>query len=96
MVVPLLALGMGGVWYSHAWLFWNLGMKDGRWSGMALLLLALPMMGSGYALQVVVNEGWKTAWLWTHWVYSGVWVAAYAGHWRLQWRKRRTEREGVG
>ena len=48
--------------------------------GIVLFALAPPMIVSGYALQVTVDETWKLAWVWTHVASSLLWIVVYVVH----------------
>jgi len=86
LVTPLLAVLIGVFWYAHAAANWRRGTREGRRSGLTLWSLALPMILSGYLLQVSVAEGWRQVWLVTHLATSLIWTLGYAGHW---WMHRR-------
>ncbi len=80
VVAPLLVFALGLVWQRHAWARARSGAKARRWSGLGLLALFVPMALSGYALQVSVEESWRSGWLLVHLATSGLWIAAVLGH----------------
>lgn len=80
LVAPLLVFAVGLMWRSHVLL--RLRLQGGLRldSGSLLLFLLLPMVVSGYALQVSSAEQWRTAWSWLHVVTGGLWVLGYVVH----------------
>ena len=84
---PLLALLLGAVWKAHAWPLWKKKIQEGRKTGVALLGFILPMVFSGYLIQVAMSDFWRTVFVWVHVGVSGLWVAAYAGHWWAHFRR---------
>ena len=48
-------------------------------------LLILPMVASGYLLQVAVAPGWRLAWAWVHGPASLLFLLAYLGHSLSAW-----------
>jgi len=80
LTAPLLVFGFGFIWYDHAWAFFRSDQKEGRRSGSSLLGLAVPMILSGYAIQVSVTESWRGVWVWVHVVTASVWVIGYLVH----------------
>lgn len=87
VVTPLLAILLGAFWYAHAAVNWRGGTREGRRSGLALWGLALPMVLSGYLLQVSIAEGWRNTWLVTHLATALAWSLGYAGHWWTHGRR---------
>ncbi len=67
------------IWSVHAIAKLRNGRR-GRTSGLGLLALFLPMVASGYLLQVAVDPGWRRTWIWVHVASSLLWVAAFAIH----------------
>ena len=79
LAAPLLVFAIGLIWSVHV-----LGkLQNGhrvRASGLGLMALFLPMVASGYLLQVAVDPGWRQTWIWIHVASSLLWVAAFAFH----------------
>ncbi len=75
----MLVFAVGLIWSAHV-----LGkLKNGRTNraaGLSLMALFLPMVASGYLLQVAVNPEWRRIWIWVHVISSLVWVAAIVVH----------------
>lgn len=80
VVSPLLVFALGLIWSDHVWSRIRSGFPARRRSGWLLFGSALPMILSGYALQVSSGELARTAWLTTHLVSSGLWVLSYGLH----------------
>ena len=45
-----------------------------------LAVLFAPMVVTWYLLQAAVDDGWRTAWVWSHGICSSLWVLAYVVH----------------
>ena len=79
LVAPLLVFALGLIWSAHI-----LGkLQNGRTNraaGIGLMALFLPMVASGYLLQVAVDPAWRRTWVWVHVVSSLLWVVAFVGH----------------
>lgn len=80
LFVPGLVLMLGMFWSAHAAARWRSGARDGRYSGLMLWLCALPMVFSGYALQISVSDAARRVWIFIHVAASLVWCLGYAGH----------------
>lgn len=79
LVAPLLVFAVGLIWNAHI-----LGkLENGRTNkvaGIGLTALFLPMVASGYLLQVAVDPSWRQTWIWVHLASSILWVAAFLVH----------------
>ncbi len=80
---PLLVFACGLIWQAHAWARVRTGYRERRKSGLSLALSLVPMISSGYALQVCGSETWRTVWITMHLCTSALWIAAFVIH---QWR----------
>ena len=89
LLAPLFVFAVGLIWRQHIWNHWSRGVRQARRTGTSLLLLLLPMVASGYFLQVAVEPQWRTAWGWVHLVSSGLWVLAFIGHFSASFRRSR-------
>jgi hypothetical protein len=79
LAAPLLVFAVGLIWRSHAVAKLRNGRR-GRMTGLSLLIAFAPMAVSGYAMQVVVGEGWRSVWVAVHLTASAVWLAAFVFH----------------
>ncbi|MFT4541915.1 MAG: hypothetical protein ACI841_000190 [Planctomycetota bacterium] len=80
LLAPLLIFGCGLIWKSHIWFKINCGAPARRVTGIALTVLLLPMVISGYALQVSNGETMRSFWIWTHGSSSVLWLVLYLAH----------------
>jgi len=80
LMAPALTLSIGYLWCQHAWSYWRGKVQGGRKSGILLLVSALPMIISGYALQVVIDLHLRTFWSWIHTGTSCLWIAGISVH----------------
>ena len=92
LLAPLFVFAVGLIWRRHIWSHWKKGVRRGRRSGVSLLLLLLPMILSGYLLQVSVDPRWRQAWEIVHVATSCIWILAFLGHFVAG----RTLRRGAG
>ncbi len=86
---PLLVFAIGLLWTRHAWGRVRSGFRGRRKTGLVLVALALPMVLSGYAIQVAVDEDFREGSVITHVASSILWILAYVVH---QWSSRATAR----
>ena len=90
LAAPMLVFACGMIWREHLWNGFRSGLRGRRRSGLFLGLMLVPMIASGYGIQVSVEESWRQAWIWIHLVTSGGWLLAAAAHPLL--RRRAAER----
>ena len=89
LLSPALVLVLGLLLIAHGWPYWRAGAREGRWSGLLLGLTGLPMVFSGYLIQVTVSPSWRTAWITLHLLASALWVLALAAHALTHLHRRR-------
>ena len=80
LAAPLLIFALGLIFRGHAWTGLRYDVVPRRRSGLTLLSLGAPMIVSGYLLQVAVEPGWRTAWVWIHVGSAAVWLLATLVH----------------
>ena len=86
LVVPLLVYGCGVIWHNHILpkiraIRRNHPQRVSKtWSGLALLFILVPMIATGYLIQVSVDENWRKAWVVVHLATSAVWSLSYLIH----------------
>jgi hypothetical protein len=80
LVAPLLVFGAGLIFQRHVWARLASGFRPRRPTGVALALLLVPMVLSGYALQTSSHESWRRAWILVHAGTSFAWLGLYAAH----------------
>jgi len=79
-LAPTLVFVLGVIWSRHAQPRVLSGSKARRTSGVVLLTLALPMIFSGYFIQVAVEPEWRSAWVGIHLMTSVAWLLATLAH----------------
>ncbi len=77
---PLLVLVLGHLWNRHAGPHLKRDTRKRRKSGIGMLLAALPMMFSGYAIQTAIEANWRMIWVIIHLVASTLWMSGYLIH----------------
>lgn len=80
LAAPLLVFAVGLVWQRHVWSHWKRGVRQGKRTGLSMVLTLVPMVVSGYLIQTAVDGGWRQAWVTVHLIASGLWVAVYLAH----------------
>ena len=80
VAAPTLVFACGLIWRAHVWLRLRTGHRQRRATGLVLAVLFAPMVVTGYLLQAAVDDGWRTAWVWSHGICSSLWVLAYVVH----------------
>ena len=91
LMAPLLVFAVGMIWSTHVMSKLR-NVREGRLTGISLLSCFVPMALSGYAIQVVVDEGWRTAWMVVHLLASAAWIVAFIIHLLRTLIARRRER----
>ena len=79
LVAPLLVFALGLIWSAHVVGKLKNDRKN-RVVGIGLTTIFLPMAASGYLLQVAVDPGWRSRWIWLHVVSSLLWIVAFVVH----------------
>jgi|AP95_1055475.scaffolds.fasta_scaffold19417_3 hypothetical protein len=80
LVAPLMVFAVGLIWKKHIAGHWRAGLSTGRRSGLSLVLTMVPMIVSGYLIQVTITDTWRTAWIVIHCTTSGLWITGYLIH----------------
>lgn len=77
---PVLVFALGLVFSKHIWGRFRSGDGTGRRTGTAMLATALPMVATGYAVQVVADAWWLRALGLLHLALGSVWTAGFLLH----------------
>lgn len=93
LVSPLLLFALGMVAVHHVWKHYRSGIRRRRRSGLTAALSILPMVVSGYVIQVLTDAGWVRAMAWSH---IGVGVLFAVGLGLHQWTGRAGKGSGSG
>ncbi len=96
VVSPLLVFAVGSITLRHVWKHFRNGIRGGRRSGITTALVTIPMVITGYLIQVVTGEGWLRALAITHIVASFVYVFGLLLHQTLVARRVRTKGSSAG
>jgi hypothetical protein len=80
VAVPAFVFTLGLLWPTHIAPKLASRASARRRSGNWLVATVLPMIASGYAVQVSVAPEWRTAWAWVHGVTSVLFTSAFAVH----------------
>jgi hypothetical protein len=80
VAAPFLLFAIGIIYKTHIWRKFRYGNGARRTSGVAMMILTIPMVLSGYLLQASAGELMRKVMLVIHLVSSGVFVAGYAAH----------------
>jgi hypothetical protein len=88
LFAPLLVLSLGVLLRDHVLgRLRNPSRKRSRRTGWTLALSVLPMIATGYLLQVTIDEGWRSFWKWSHLATSLLFLAGYLIHALLPYRR---------
>ena len=77
---PLLLFILGWTFSNHMLPKYRFGNGKNRLSGVASMLIIIPMTLSAYLLQIATNESLRQAMAIAHWITSGVFVLTYVVH----------------
>ena len=77
---PLLVFASGWIWEAHVWPRIRSRFATRRRSGLSLAVSFVPMVLSGYMIQVSTDEGARRVWIATHLASSAAWLVAYLVH----------------
>lgn len=86
LVSPLLVFALGMVSLKHVWKHFRGGVGTGRRTGTMTMLATVPMIASGYLIQVITHVGWLRALVIGHLVTGTFFLLGIAAH---QWALRR-------
>lgn len=87
LAAPLLLFALGMTVRGHLSTKLRAGTREGRRTGLGLGLLIGPMVGAGYAVQVVTTPSWRIAFAWVHGLSSLLFLLSYLGHGLRAWMK---------
>ncbi|MDP9191682.1 MAG: hypothetical protein M3P06_08255 [Acidobacteriota bacterium] len=79
VIAPLALFVLGWTFSNHMLPKFRFS-EDSRKSGIASMLLLVPMTLSAYLLQIATNETVREAMAVTHWIASGLFVIGYVAH----------------
>jgi len=79
LVAPLMVFAVGLIWSRHVSSRLRNG-REGRGTGLGLLVAFVPMVVSGYLIQVAVEPSWRSAWIGVHLASSALWLVVFVAH----------------
>ncbi|MGQ0813057.1 MAG: hypothetical protein ACT4O1_01145 [Gemmatimonadota bacterium] len=94
ITAPFLIFGIGMITMRHIWPHFRSGWKRGRKSGVSSALLAMPMIGTGYAIQALTSSRWLALIGYLHFALGLVFAIGAAIHFVKT--RRRDTREHLG
>jgi hypothetical protein len=80
VTVPLFVFAFGMLWQHHIVHKLRSGAKARRATGVILLSQAIPMIVTGYFLQVAVDDVWRDTWIWAHVITSTLFSLVFVVH----------------
>ena len=94
VVAPLLVFGFGWIFANHIWPGFTSGIARKRKSGIWSMAAIVPMVLSGYLLQVSTADATRQAMAVAHWISSALFISAYVIH-LVTKRAARSARQGA-
>lgn len=80
LTAPLIVFAGGLLWRHHVLDRMKNSGRNGKATGYALIAQFVPMVLSGYLIQVSVSETWRSVWIWVHLITAGLWLFAMLAH----------------
>ena len=80
IIAPAMTFVLGWTFANHIWPRIVIEDPRRRFSGLATAILIVPMIASGYLLQVSTNDAIRHAMAIAHWIASAVFVIGYVAH----------------
>jgi hypothetical protein len=85
LTAPILVFAIALIWNRHIWPRWKNGtVREFGWlkinTGRLLMFLIVPMIWSGYGLQITADELWRKILITVHLVTSGAWTLGFVLH----------------
>jgi len=80
LVSPLLLFALGTIAVHHVWEHWVTGVRVSRRSAVLTALAVVPMVVTGYLIQVLTAQGWVRSMAIAHIVFGGLYGVGLALH----------------
>lgn len=80
LVSPLLLFALGTIAVGHVWEHYVTGVQASRRTALLTALAVVPMVITGYLIQVLTGEGWIRAMAISHIVFGGLYGIGLAAH----------------
>ena len=91
LVSPLLIFAVGTITIRHVWAHYRSGQARGRHTGLVTALVTIPMIGTGYLIQVITSVGWVKAMAVAHIVFGTVYALGLSAHQVMVQRKKQRD-----
>jgi hypothetical protein len=85
VAVPFLIFAVGLIFSTHAANRFRSGGAGGRRSGVGLLALFIPLVLSGVAVQILVDESWRRGAVWVHLLVGAAYLGSFIVHRVVAW-----------
>lgn len=96
LTAPLLVFALGSIALRHVWRHYASGTRQGRLSGVGTMALVIPMVMTGYLIQVVTGETTLRAIVLTHIATGLAYGVAILAHQLVVRRIRRSLGDVIG
>jgi len=80
VLAPILTFVLGWTFANHIWPRIMIGDRRRRLTGLTAALMIVPMIASGYLLQISTADALRNAMAIAHWITSAVFVIGYGAH----------------
>lgn len=80
VTAPLFVFALGLIWRYHVVHKLRSGAPQRRRTGLLVATQSMPMIVTGYLLQVSVDEVWRALWTWSHVATSLLFCAGFVAH----------------
>lgn len=94
LVAPIMVFAVGMISLNHIVKHWRNSIVAGRRTGAVLGISLVPMMATGYLIQVIIRPGWGPATAWLHIGVGTIFLAFFAAHLAIFRRRRRRGASG--
>ena len=80
VVSPFLIFAVGTITLRHIWMHYRSGQPRGRHTGIMTALVTVPMIVTGYLIQVITAVGWVKAMAIAHIVFGTLYALGLSAH----------------
>jgi len=80
VLAPILTFVLGWTFANHIWPRIMIGDRRRRLTGLTAALMIVPMIASGYLLQISTADALRNAMAIAHWITSAVFMIGYGAH----------------
>ena len=83
LAAPVLVFAIGLISVDHIWRHYRCLVPAGRRSGVITMWVIIPMVVTGYLIQIMTSMGWLSALAWTHLGVGIVYLVGLLAHQRV-------------